>query len=128
MKYILFILFIILFIPAFSQNTAFTGSDPTPPGDPTITAIEKEVRIMGIHAYPNPFFDQVQFDYEIVKPGKVQIFLYDAAGNVVLTIDKNHETIGKFSIVYRQILTSGAYYLTSMFDNTRMPVQRLIRR
>lgn len=134
MRYVLAGFLIILLFPAAAQNVV-TSNTPDPnavtdppgdPGDPT-TGVEKELNTVSIRAYPNPSFDHVQFDYEIVNPGIVQISIFDITGKIVASVNQHHETSGKFNIVCTQQLPAGVYYFTSMLGNEKMPAQRLVR-
>ncbi len=45
--------------------------------------------IRGVTAYPNPFSDYVQFDFEVPPPGAVEIRIYTVAGEKIATVTRD---------------------------------------
>ncbi len=45
--------------------------------------------IRGVTAYPNPFIDFVEFDFEVPPPGAVEIRIYTVAGEKIATITRD---------------------------------------
>jgi len=72
---------------------------------------------------PNPFNEQTLIEFEIMKSGNVEIFIYDNAGNQIQKLECNNCTTGKNSILWNCLdknsnrVPSGVYYYEVRFDN-----------
>lgn len=107
------------------ENMPKTPVDP--PGTDPVTAIDQLGKESSIVFYPNPSLGVLQFEYEILKPGKVQVFLFDMTGKSVGSIEQIHETAGKFVQVYRSSLPSGIYSVKTKFNGVEISIRRLVR-
>ncbi len=50
--------------------------------------------------YPNPFSSYTNISYQIKKPGRVVIIIYDATGQPIKTFIRQHNTVGEYSIIW----------------------------
>ncbi len=46
--------------------------------------------------YPNPFNPSTQIDYTVVKPGRINLKIYDSNGQLITEFEKNHNLIGNY--------------------------------
>jgi len=61
--------------------------------------------------YPNPFNPKTIIKYDLKKPSKVELLIYDVRGNLLQTLVNNKQTIGSYNIVFDgSNLPSGIYF------------------
>jgi len=78
-----------------------------------ITAAEESVTDEpNVHAFPNPFSGQVNFEYSIQKPGNVSLRIYDALGRSVHDVNFYQDSPGKFTYSWGLTENIGLYYYT----------------
>jgi hypothetical protein len=67
--------------------------------------------------YPNPFNNATLLEYELPKPGRVSIILYDLAGRAVRTLFSGAQSAGlhRFSMAADE-LASGLYFCRLVFE------------
>jgi len=63
--------------------------------------------------YPNPFNPSTQIQYEIGKPGQVQLTIYDATGRAIETLVNRFEYPGQYTVQFSgPYLSTGLYFYT----------------
>ncbi len=63
--------------------------------------------------YPNPFNPSTTIRYNVAKPGKVQLRIYDVAGQQVATLVSKQQAPGDYSVSFNAgSLSSGVYFYT----------------
>jgi hypothetical protein len=68
--------------------------------------------------YPNPFNPTTTIAFNINKPGKVKINIYDALGNYVTTLWDGYMNTGAHQVIFNgKNLSSGVYFYTMNFNN-----------
>lgn len=66
----------------------------------------------GLEIYPNPFNPVTTITYDIARPGRVTLAVYDVNGRLVETlINGEHRETGRYSISYRAELATGVYFV-----------------
>jgi hypothetical protein len=100
---------------------------PADPGTNPVTAIDQLKKESNIVFYPNPSSDVLQFEYEILTPGKLNVILFDMTGKSVGGFEQIHETIGKFTRVHTYSLPPGIYSIKTEFNGVEMSISRWVR-
>jgi hypothetical protein len=68
--------------------------------------------------YPNPFNPSTTITYQLPKPGKVSLKVYNILGSEIATLINSHQSRGTYSIPFNATsLPSGVYFYHLMFDN-----------
>jgi len=70
--------------------------------------------------YPNPFNPTTTLEYQISKPGFVQLYIYDSLGRIVDHVVNQYQNAGSFKLSFNgSSLSSGIYYaqLSSSSNN-----------
>ncbi|MEM7572138.1 MAG: T9SS type A sorting domain-containing protein [Bacteroidota bacterium] len=81
-------------------------------------------------AYPNPFGDQVTFEYELPDAGPLNVSLYDMQGRLVTTIFDDEQAAGPQQLRFdsnangREL--ANGFYLVRLVQNGRSIVRKLI--
>ena len=76
--------------------------------------------------YPNPFNPSTSIEYEIYKPGKVEISIFDLNGRLVNTLIQENQPQGRHKVNWdgldksNQRVCSGFYIYSIHFDNTTL--------
>jgi predicted outer membrane repeat protein len=66
---------------------------------------------LSLMAYPNPVFDILNIEYDIVKSGMVEIEFYNMAGSKVMSVNTHHTKKGKHKMdIDLGSLPSGVYF------------------
>jgi len=84
-----------------------------------------------ISVNPNPFTNQITINYQINKPGKVALMIYDAAGREVKSITNGNIGQGDYRFVWNgkdnnnRTINNGVYFLRLKTDETTI-TQKLI--
>ncbi len=79
--------------------------------------------------FPNPVKDQTEIDFSIVRPGMVNLVLYNVTGQAVRELLKENLSEGSFSIrVNLSDLEPGVYLYKMMFDGDERTLKLLISR
>ncbi len=61
--------------------------------------------------YPNPFNPLTRIEFELLKPGKVKINVYDIRGRLTTNLLNEHKMSGKYSVDFdASNMASGVYY------------------
>ena len=85
---------------------SITGNTGTP-SIPKVTKLED--------AYPNPFNPNTTIRYQLEKPGRVEIDIYNTKGQIVRSFSQNHDAAGYYNILWDgcdnsgRALASGVY-------------------
>jgi hypothetical protein len=78
--------------------------------------------------YPNPFNGTTTIRYSVGKPCRVEIRLFNPAGQLVRTLEARHRTAGNYEVVWNgrdeagRTVTSGVYFArldAGKFQQTR---------
>ena len=51
--------------------------------------------------HPNPFNPSTNISYELEKPGKVEVIIYDVTGKEITTLVSAHQTAGSYQIQWQ---------------------------
>lgn len=99
--------------------------------DTTQTSVELEnnqfENFSNISAYPNPFNDQTEIEFEVYQPGEVKVSIYDLLGREVKVISREFLKSGKHRFRWNpEINLSSSIYLLVSFQNNRKLVHKLI--
>ena len=99
--------------------------------DTTQTSVELEnnqfENFSNISAYPNPFNDQTEIEFEVYQPGEVKISIYDLLGREVKVISREFLKSGKHRFRWNpEINLSSSIYLLVALQNNRKLVHKLI--
>jgi len=79
--------------------------------------------------FPNPFAQSTTIVYEIPVAGKVQVAIYNAAGQCVSTLQDVQQPAGKHTLPWRAGgLAAGIYYCHILFNGTRSILPLLLLR
>ncbi len=98
--------------------------------EPTTVSVVKEVELTeDVSVYPNPFNDNIIFEYEIKKPGTIQIELQDIMGKSITTKAQTHQTPGKYQINFNNLnLPQGVYYGITNYNSLLVSTSKLFKR
>lgn len=83
------------------------GGEGGSPSIPNLTQLE--------NAYPNPFNPDTTIRYQLKDPGKVEIVIYNAKGQMLCSFSASHETAGSYHFRWDgrdssgNVLPSGVY-------------------
>lgn len=84
--------------------------------------------------YPNPFNPTTTINYQINKPGLVNLAVYNVLGEKVKTLVNRHNTAGRYDITWNgtddagRVVSTGVYfYRLEMGDNIEMRKMMLIK-
>jgi hypothetical protein len=64
----------------------------------------------GVSVFPNPFSNQISFEYRLERPGSVTLRIFDSLGRVVLEDNVHHDTTGSFVYSWQANGTNGLYF------------------
>jgi hypothetical protein len=73
-------------------------------------------KLITVNAYPNPFDDELAFDYTLTRPGEVGIELYDGLGRTVERFEQLHSSAGTYSTTAHPVLAAGLYFYRVTVD------------
>jgi len=94
-----------------------------------VTDAEKPQTGFSMNVFPNPFEESLVFEYDLKKPGVVQITLCDILGKEVAVAEKTHTAAGKYQIHFNQIsLPKGMYFGKTLFNTVPVSTAKLMRR
>jgi len=84
--------------------------------DDTLSVNQKSLQDQ-IKISPNPFSSKVSISYELLKPEKVRLHIYDISGALIATISRNHLS-GKQQIVWDACeFPNGTYYFKLQIES-----------
>lgn len=79
------------------------------------------------HNYPNPFNSRTNIRFELHKPGKVEISLYDLNGRKIIKLTDGNYAMGSHQVQANlKNLASGIYFYTFMLDGIKRESRKLI--
>jgi gluconolactonase len=83
------------------------------PVNPTVLAKNiMGVEVEPVHCFPNPFTDNIRFDYDLTEPGWVTIHIYSILGQPVATLTDKLLIPGHYSTVWEASgMPASAYFL-----------------
>jgi hypothetical protein len=87
----------------------------------SVTGVNENVSAVKFTAWPNPFDDQLLFEYEIDEPGITKVEVLDVLGREVMTVSNNHAEPGRYSSNTSLNVKPGVY-LYRVAHNGRPPV------
>ncbi|RKY53797.1 MAG: hypothetical protein DRP89_05735, partial [Candidatus Neomarinimicrobiota bacterium] len=70
---------------------------------------------LALSNYPNPFNGQTNFKFEIFKPGKVKLCIYNIMGKEVRLICNNGLEQGKYNLEWDGTDASGHYVSSGIY-------------
>lgn len=71
--------------------------------------------------YPNPFNPKTNIQYEIFKPGNVNLSVYNINGEEIATLINSDQAIGKYIVIFNADLykiSSGLYFIKMTIKNS----------
>lgn len=81
-----------------------------------------------LESYPNPFADEINFEYSIPVEGRVQIEIYDLVGNKVNVIMNESKQVGSYVAKTDDLnLSPGIYMATMKVENKEFSFMRTIK-
>jgi hypothetical protein len=93
-----------------------------------ITGIENNASDFSIEMFPNPFHDQVQINYTMLKAGTISIEIFDLLGRPVKAIQESREQSGTYHTrVQVQSLPAGPYYYKAKLGDSMSIAGRIIK-
>ena len=83
-----------------------------------ITGIQERTRGFSFQAYPNPFTQEIQLEYELNTSGVLHIDLFDILGRRIEHLEKNHDQLGKHQVNFSTSgWPAGSYIVKARFGN-----------
>jgi len=80
--------------------------------DEILTGIDEIDGDKSLSAYPNPFATATTIVYELTKPSRVQLTVYNVIGGVVYQAEDRLMAVGKYSFIWSaESLPEGLYYV-----------------
>jgi hypothetical protein len=73
-------------------------------------------QLITLKAYPNPFEDELAFDYTLSRPAEVKIELYDGLGRTIERHALKHTSAGNYSTTARPTVAEGLYFYRVTVD------------
>ncbi|HZY80230.1 MAG TPA: CotH kinase family protein [Cyclobacteriaceae bacterium] len=81
-----------------------------------------------VNAFPNPFDQEIVFDYEIPGPGVTKIEILDVVGRSVSTIVNTDNEAGRHSVRTPLVAPQGLYVYRVIYNNGRPVTGKLVRK
>ena len=84
--------------------------------------------------YPNPLNSFTHISYQLRKPGKVVVGIYDATGQPIRRFIRQHNTPGEYSIIWdgkdknNQKVAAGIYFYQVNLDNETYTKKMLVNK
>jgi hypothetical protein len=82
----------------------------------------------GIHAFPNPVTENTVIEYELERPAKVKVEIFDAWGRLIISTDEGVKTKGLNAYRLRQPLPSAGIYLCRISIGNKVQIVKLIKK
>jgi hypothetical protein len=79
----------------------------------------------GISAYPNPFNSQLNLTYNILRPGDVNLSIYDPAGRMVTTLTQVWQNAGQSQVIWDAGGMSSGNYLIKAVIGDRVEYRKV---
>ncbi|MEO8664321.1 MAG: T9SS type A sorting domain-containing protein [Ignavibacteria bacterium] len=77
--------------------------------------------------YPNPFNPSTSINYSLVKPGFVQLKIYDIRGKVVKSFINDFMNAGNYTLDIDDVsLNSGTYIYSLLYDQLIIDSKRMV--
>lgn len=93
----------------------------------TITAVENENDVAGLHNYPNPIVQQTTISYTLPRSGFVSLSVHDVYGRKIETLVKEEQHADSYEIPFSaNDLQNGVYIYTLQLDNRMIGVRKMI--
>ncbi|MEI9917659.1 MAG: CotH kinase family protein [Bacteroidota bacterium] len=80
-----------------------------------------------VNAFPNPFNQEVMFDYEVPTPGETTIDILDVYGKKISTISNFHNEAGRHSVTTTINVSPGVYIYRVKHNNGKPVSGKLIK-
>jgi hypothetical protein len=95
----------------------------------TVTDTEPEIQDFSLTFYPHPIGNTIQFEYEMRKPGKIDIQVVDITGRSVAAFSKVHPSTGKYhESIDARALAQGIHLVKVQINGGEVMVQKLVKR
>jgi len=72
------------------------GESPTAVAEQESEGVPKEYALLG--NYPNPFNPETSIEYQLPRPGRVEVSVYNLAGQHIRTLRQAHQPAGKYKL------------------------------
>ena len=110
----------------FKLEDVSTSGETNLHGSVSVITTEKEAAATKFalgSAYPNPFNPSTTINFSLAEEAKVQINIYDMAGNLVNTLTNNDYATGNYNVVWNAVdfnsnPVSAGIYIYQMTTNT----------
>ncbi len=121
----------------FYADSLGTGMFPTDTDHIRIksatTAVESDAPMAMIQSYrmyqnyPNPFNPQTTIQFDMARPGRVKLHVYDITGRLVRTLVDHKQSAGHHKIEFNaEQLSSGVYFYKLIVDGTEVSVHKMV--
>jgi hypothetical protein len=81
----------------------------------------------GLEAYPNPFNPSTKVVYNLEKPGRVKLVLFDTLGQLVKNLVETLQPAGTHTYVLESNqLSAGVYFVSMLLDGQRVARMKLL--
>jgi hypothetical protein len=93
-----------------------------------VNSIATDAKNYGINVYPNPFKNNVEFDYNLVEEGSVKLYLYNALGQRMDVLVDEYKTAGNYKFnLNTSELQSGVYSCEIIINGKTSNFQKVIK-
>jgi len=75
-----------------------------------VTSTESHWSQPSVSVFPNPFSTQVNFEYEIEKPGTVTLRIFDGLGRTIHTAELHPDTVGRHAYTWGTDQAAGLFF------------------
>lgn len=83
---------------------------------------------LSVNAFPNPFDDNIEFEYEIPTPGSTRIEVFDLLGRTITQSSDFHTEPGRYSAKLNLSVPRGIYVYRLSHNNGATVTSKLYRR
>lgn len=80
-----------------------------------------------IKCYPNPFSTSTTIEYELPKPGTINIAIYNHLGQIVETIDQGYTQNGKHKLEWNASRLPSGIYFIQVRAGTEMGMRKVVK-
>jgi CotH kinase protein len=94
----------------------------------SIAGVNETAGTINFTAWPNPFDDQLLFEYEIEEPGTTKIEVLDLFGREVISFSDNHDEAGRYSTSNNLNVTAGVYIYRVSHNGSQPLVGKIMRK
>lgn len=99
---------------------------------PLSSTAEVEIEIsqkINVIIYPNPFSDQITFEYDLIEYSHVIIQIYDAQGKIMNEpIINENQSEGKQYYIFNSRIASGVYFYRILINDNYIDFGRIVKK